>query len=141
MITIPAENKQNMKEGKVDMDLTVLLSHEEIKVRQFLNLGGGFPLLALLDIRTGPFGTYFGLFTFGFSSFSASSAGGFNAMASISCSRFLTTSPDGCGVGGVCEFSDKSLPESPGPVGVSKNSSSVSDLGDRGLISVIWLGN
>ena len=31
MITIPAENKQNMKEGKVDMDLTVLVFHEEIK--------------------------------------------------------------------------------------------------------------
>ena len=31
MITIPAENKQNMKEGKVDLDLTVLVSHEELK--------------------------------------------------------------------------------------------------------------
>ena len=96
---------------------------EEIN-SQFLNLGGGFPLLTLFDVRTGPFGTYLGLLTFGFSSFSAtfgiSSSGGFNAMASISCSRFLTTSPDGFGVRGVCEFSDKSLPESPDPVGVSK---------------------
>ena len=95
---------------------------EEIN-SQFLNLGGGFPLLALFDVRTGPFGTYLGLLTFGFSSFSAtfgfSSSSGFNAMASISCSRFLTTSPDGFGVRGVCEFSDKSLPESPDPVGVS----------------------
>ena len=73
-------------------------------------------MLALLDVRTGPFGIwYFGLLGFsGSSSFSAFSAEGFNANASISCSRFLTTPPDGFGVGGVCEFNDRESRRSSG---------------------------